>query len=185
MKTCRIISALTLVLLLACSEDSPTAPEKSVYIDGQTYRNEIIGLQLSAPENWTLVMNQEVAGMQALLVGNRNDFSGLPPSFNITIDNANEMKSASELLSASEAYILENFPDAVFESKATCAAGEFNCANLVYTFEYNGVELKQRQILFLCERNASVALTFTTGKNSYEEISAEFDFILNSLKKLS
>ncbi len=184
MKALKIISVLFLFFLLACSEDSSTAPEKSVYIEGQTYRNEIIGIELTTPKDWELQMDQEVGGMSALLVGTRSNFNGIPPSFNLITNNANGIKSASALLNASETYITNTFNQVKFESAEVRTINGCECAELIYSFMYEGVELKQKQILFLCSEELSTALTFTAGKYNYDQISAEFDFITNSLKKL-
>ena len=185
MKTLKLTLVLTLfLLLLACSEDSSTSPEKSVSLNGHTYKNEIIGFEISAPQDWQLEMNKEINGMQALLIGTKSNYSGMAPSFNLISSDANGMKTSSELLAASETYITTNFPDLTIESSKTMNVGGYDCGELVYSFSYYGVNLKQKQLLFLCGTKISVAVTFTAGKYSYESAVPDFDTIINSLKML-
>lgn len=184
MKVFKLITVLLLVFILACSEDSSTGPEVLVYLDGQTYTNHIFGFQISAPVSWQLEMHKEVAGMSALLVGTKTNFDGFNPSFNLISGNAEGMETPIDLIASSESYIVNQFPGVVFESSQTFVLNGFDCAQLVYSFSYEGVDLKQKQLLFICRKKAVIAVTFTSAKLNYEFIEEDFDSIINSLKML-
>lgn len=184
MKTLKLISVVILVFTLACSEDSSTAPENNVSLNGQTYTNGIIGFSIAAPADWELKTNQDVGGIKTLLIGTKSNYSGIAPSFNIISNDAEGMKTTSELLEASETYITSAFPGVTFEKLQTINLGGFDCGELVYSFNYNGTNLKQKQIVFVCGEKISIAITFTAGKYDYKTAEADFDYVLNTLKML-
>lgn len=184
MKTLKLISVIILLFTIACSEDSPTSPEKTVNLNGQTYSNGIIGFEITAPEDWILQTNQNVEGIQTLLIGTKSKNEGVTTSFNVISGDANGMKTATELVNSSRDYIAKTFPSVTFEELQTKNINGFDCGELVYSFSYNGVNLKQKQLLFLCGNKVSVAVTFTAGKYNYNSVQNDFNLITNSLKTL-
>lgn len=184
MKTLKFISILLLLFVNACSEDSLTEPESRVYLNGQTYKNKTIGLEISAPSDWLLEMNKDVVGMQALLVGTKPISNSIGASFNIISNSANGISSCRDLLTATESYIAGTFPDASIENSQIININGFECAQIICLFTYNGITLKQKQILFLSNLKVSVSVTFTIEKDSYQIVENDFESIINSIKKI-
>jgi len=184
MNVLKFISVFLLLFIFACSNDSSTSPEDLVFIDGQTYTNQIFGFKISAPDAWQLEMNKDVTGMHALLFGIKSNFDGINPTFSLISSDANGMETPGDLLAASESYIVNQFPGVVFEFSETFTVDGFNCALLEYSFIYNGADLKQKQLLFFCRKKAVIAVTFTSEKFDYEFVEEDFNSIINSLKML-
>ncbi len=184
MKTIKLISILLLLFVSACSEDSLTEPESTVYLNGQTYTNKTIGIEISAPADWHLEMNKDVVGMQALLVGTKPISSSIGASFNIISNSAVGISSCRDLLTATESYIAGTFTDALIENSQILNVNGFECAEIICHFTYNGITLKQKQILFLSNLKVSVSVTFTTEKESYNLVENDFESIIKSIKKI-
>lgn len=184
MKVLKFTKILLLVFLIACSEDSSTSPEQTVSIKGNTYYNGVLGFSLKAPNNWNIEMNKDISGIHVLLFGTKSGFAGIAPTFSVISSGAGEMKSASELLKASQSYISQRFTDVAFEKELITNIHGIDCGELVYNFEFDGMHLQQKQVLFLCNEKVSVSITFTCMKNNYDSTEQEFDLIKNSLKLL-
>lgn len=184
MKTTKTFLFILLTLLIASCDDNSTSSEKTVSLNGQTYANGVLGFKISAPGDWQLQQNANVADMKALLIGSKLNYTGMAPTFNIISGNAQGMKTSQEMLDASRLYISSHFSDVIFESSRTFNEGGFDCGELVYSFNYNGINLKQRQVLFLCSSKTSIAITFTAEKLNFNNATDDFDFIINSLRML-
>lgn len=184
MKTTKIILIITLIILLASCEDNSTSPEKTVFLNGQTYTNGNLGFKISAPRDWQLQQNVDVADMKAMLVGSKSISNGITPSFNIISSCADGLQTPEDLLTSSQNYISSLFDEVIFEKSNTYTAGGFNCAEHIYSFNYNGINLRQKQVLFLCSKKASIAITFTAGTNNYNDVVGDFEYITKSLQTL-
>lgn len=184
MRATKIILIIVLTLLLASCEDTSTSPEKTVSLNGQTYTNGVLGFSVSAPEDWQLEENVDVADMKALLVGSKLISNGIAPSFNIISSFANGMQTPEDLLISSQTYISSLFDEVIFEKSNIFTAGGFNCAEHIYSFIYNGISLKQKQVLFLCSDKTSIAITFTANAFNFDMVADDFDIIISSLRML-
>jgi hypothetical protein len=88
------------------------------------------------------------------------------------------------ILSLISESLTQMFPGIEFDSKRTVMIDGFDCAEVVYSYNFNGIYLKQKQIMFMCNNSKLLVFTFDSEMTNYESNKADFESIQNSIKKL-
>lgn len=183
MKKLTIIITLVLMSLLISCKDNPVDPP-DVEINGSTYSNKILGFRISAPEGWELRENVQIGQYKSILEGRKIEFNGKQPSFNIIQEGIQGEIDAITLMNMAEQNLPMMFPSLEFDSKNVVNVGGFECAELVFHHTYQGEDLKQKQLMFCCQPNKLLVITFDSSADRYQQDDEEYDFIKNSIEKL-
>lgn len=184
LKVC--LTVLMVLALTSCknSSDDPASPEPAAKITGQTYTNTELGIQMTAPANWTLQQNVKVNGYDALLMGTYTKSTGFQPTFTVISTAISGQSDTETLITNAERTLHQMFSSVVIESKRGVAINGFQCAELVYSFMTNNVAIKQKMLTWPCSSSMLVTVTFNAQADQYNDISKDFDAIQNSLKKI-
>jgi hypothetical protein len=180
-----LIISFILSLLISCKDNS-TEPDNTpdVEISGSTYSNKILGIKLNAPENWILKKDVVIDQYEAVLFGSRSGTVGSRPSFSIIKQDVTTELDGETILSLISESLTQMFPGIEFDSKRTVMIDGFDCAEVVYSYNFNGIYLKQKQIMFMCNNSKLLVFTFDSEMTNYESNKADFESIQNSIKKL-
>ena len=173
-----IISTL-LILVISC-KDEVVGPEENIL----SYKNDELGFKISVPDGWELEENIEIGGYEALLLGSKIKYSGTQPKFNVIGQDVGFELDANSLLQASVVNLPNMLNEFKLDSKRVVDIDQFQCAEVVFHHNYNGITLKQRQLLFMCRPSKFIVITFDSAINEYVRNSSDFDKIQESIKKL-
>ncbi|MBN1998866.1 hypothetical protein JW935_15000 [candidate division KSB1 bacterium] len=170
--------------LMSCGGGNPVdSNEPRIYINNKTYVNEKAKFKLTAPANWTLMMDVLIENTSIQLIGTKNDYIDFQTNFNIIISEHAGTENMDTIMAIAEAIIKDTFENVTIISKKTVQIDDKTCGEMVYTFIYSAEEivLQQKQ-LYIIHNNNDITITFTDLQSHYNQNKGYFEQIQNSIE---
>lgn len=89
----------------------------------------------------------------------------------------------SGLLPTVKEYLKNMFSDVVFYSERIIDLGGLECGELVFQSRQGDLIFKQRQLYFWSNQSI-IVVSFNSTASQYQQLSADFDLIRNSIKTI-
>jgi hypothetical protein len=183
MKQAGVISSIPLFAFFAylgCSNPS-SPPQGPVYIRGNTYVNDTIGIRITVPDGWELTKDP-FAGNPVILV--KAERSATPQTtINLTAGPAGSGTTAAMYLDSLEYFAKNIYQGVTTLSKDTFALKGMPFGDLVVEISNPVMEFTVRQVCTIY-KSRLVILTFGAPTPHYTGHAAEFEVVLDDLEFL-